>query len=119
MSLKRKRLPGGRWVTYVEKESTAADLEKARPEEIWTTGDGRKILPKDMDLRHIANVMKLLEGRQKATQVAAGLTPEEIAKVTGTTYPIYIALAKELARRIRGESPAPTENRVKRKFNWT
>lgn len=119
MPVKRKRLPSGKWITYTEKESTDADLAKAKPDEIWTTGDGRKILPKDMDLRHIANVMRLLEMRQRAIQKAAGLTDEEIATLTGTTNPIYVYLARELARRIRGESAEPSEKQVKRKFNWT
>lgn len=121
MPIKRKRLAGGKWVSWKQddRESSAEDIAKASPDEVWTSGDGRKLLPKDMDLRHIANVMKLLERRQYDTAKAAGLTEEEAKSLTANTSPIYKALARELGRRIRGETKEPDAPRPKRRFNFT
>lgn len=95
-NLKRKRLPGGKWITLKisERESSPADLAAAKPEEIWTAAEGRRILVRDMDTQHILAVKKILEERARGICVGVEIqaTPEAITKAAATISPIYKTL---------------------------
>ena len=53
------RLPDGRFITVTLRQSNPKDVARANEDEIWTTGDGRKLLPKDMQMSHLLNVCRL------------------------------------------------------------
>lgn len=113
---KRVRLPGGKWITRVLPESKLEDLATANPEEIWTTADGRKILVKDMDARHIANVIKTLKCRaateiDKVNSVLA-LDEKAVATFADKAFPIYKHLLVEFERKLGRAIEPPKPDRV-------
>lgn len=97
---KKIRLPGGKWITKVLPESNPAELAAALSDEVWECGDGRKILVKDMELRHVINVIRKLEERAEALlRQATGnsviaLNDGAIARMAQLQYPIYIKLVE-------------------------
>jgi hypothetical protein len=101
--LKRRRLPNGNWITQKLAESSSEDLAKAKPEEIWECGDGRRILPKDMEIRHLINTMNFLRSKLwKQTNVERST----LDNLTRQAEPIFKHLEAELQRRASG---APKE----------
>lgn len=95
---KRIRLRGGKWITKVLPESNPAELAAALECEVWECGDGRKILVKDMDPKHILNVIATLERRVVQDCAKFGTTPEKLA---AATFPVYVKLHEEFAKRLK------------------
>jgi len=113
---KRVRLPGGKWITCVLPESKPEELAAASPDEIWQTGDGRKILVKDMDARHIANVIKTLKCRA-ATSInqvnpVLALDQNAVAAMAEKSFPIYKRLLAEFERKLGRVSEPQKPERV-------
>lgn len=116
MKLKRKRLPGGNWITQSLVESSPETLAKAKPEEIWTTGDGRKVTFRDMESRHLMNVVLLMRGRTEFAMIRAnvdGVTFDDFAK---KFEPQYLAAHHELEIRLGIKTREP--KKVTRKFDF-
>lgn len=118
MKLKRKRLPGGNWITQKLVESSPETLAKAKPEEIWTTGDGRRVTFRDMESRHLMNVVLLLRARIQTsiTSLGAagiGIECEDYAK---EFQPQYLAAHNELEIRLGIKPREP--KKVTRKFDF-
>jgi len=116
MPLKRIKLANGKWISRREPESSPLELNTAQPEEIWKTSNGRRILIKDMETRHIANVMAILETRCKPTQARLreklGADAPTLAQVTGEAYPSYRLMEAQLIERHSATKPP-----AKRAFN--
>lgn len=113
---KRVRLPDGKWITVKLPESKPEDLAKASQDEIWTTADGRQILVKDMDARHIANVIKTLKCRAATSinQVNSVLALDEkaVATLAEKSFPIYKRLLAEFERKLGRVSEPQKPERV-------
>lgn len=130
--LKRVRLPGGGFITRKLYYSDPAEVARAKPEEIWKTGDEREILVKDMETTHIVNAMsKMMEsGWNEIVRIGvapiAGVmfetesTRESRAKATAAycyeKRPVFKTMQDELKRRL---NPQPkSEPQPLRKFDF-
>lgn len=104
------RLNDGRYVTIKMISSRPEDIEKASPEEIWTTGDGRKLLPKDMDMRHLLNTIKLIEQKSADAMAFHKISIEDIdlPSFAKQFYPVYEHMKNEMLYRI-GTKERPVE----------
>lgn len=120
---KRTRTSGGHWITRTIRESSAADLARAKPGEVWQSKDG-PILIRDMETRHLANAIRVLETR--AAKVAADHPSdsirEQLLQLDSATkarimFPIYENLWNELTRRLKQEPEAQPS--VSRKIDLT
>lgn len=129
--LKRVRLPGGNFITRKLPCSEPADLATAKPEEIWTCGDKREILIRDMELSHLINAMRTIYNAEYTKLREAGasgfniIDPEKnknshtrnrVRKICRQTRPQYAVMCDELDYRMgRKERPKPTT--TKRQFD--
>lgn len=73
--LKRVRTDDGRFYTLKLRESDPAELAAASPDEIWTCGDERKLLVKDMDTEHIANALQKMIEATRIKMARVGIFP--------------------------------------------
>ena len=112
--LKRIRLPGGNFITKKLPCSDAADLARAKPEEIWTCGDKREILIRDMELMHLVNCMKILRERTQLKLQEVGIkstTVKGLHKQAIKMFPQYVHMHDEFEIRMgRKERPSQQQN---------
>lgn len=69
------RLPNGKFITKVLRESNPFELAKAKPEEVWTTGDGCRLLIRDMETKHLLHCLRIMFERAHSKMKIAGLEP--------------------------------------------
>lgn len=122
------RLPSGRFITKVLRESDPAALAKAGPEEIWTTADGCRLLIRDMETTHIMNVLKQLYERAhnklkeaRLTTITGNLSeliesgPEHMERVNKAAldmFPQYRLMLEEMEIRLgKRQREEPTTTR--------
>lgn len=116
MKLNRKRLPGGNWITQKIVESSPETLAKAKPEEIWTTYDGRRVTFRDMESRHLMNVVLLLRGRTELKMNKAKIEGVALDDFAKEFEPQYLAAHHELEIRLGIKPREP--KKVTRKFDF-
>lgn len=123
--LKRVRLPGGQFITRKLPYSDPAEVARAKPEEVWKTGDEREILVKDMETTHIVNAMKRMMETALREMSALNIYPvmvDQNSRVAGAAKyccekrPVFKTMQDELKRRL---NPQPkSENQIIRKFDF-
>lgn len=125
------RLPSGKFITRTYRESSAADLAKASPDEVWTTAEGCKLVIRDMETTHIMNALRQLYERAhnklkeaKLTPVLGTLgdlissSPEHMRRVHAAAmemFPHYVKMLEEMEIRL-GTRKRKTETPTTRKF---
>lgn len=139
------RLPDGRFITRKLVESDPAALAKAKPEEIWHTGDGRDILIRDMDVMHLVNALRVqtqqayskmkmlgllspienmtVDGELSAAVVDLvldGQRCQDVIKFAMTTMPRFAVMRNELEIRMgrKQRAPEPVQEATARKFDF-
>lgn len=121
------RLPDGRFITRKIVESTVENLMKASPDEIWQTSDGRKIVAKDMELKHLMNAIFFMEKEATLKLQRLGIGEpqddkqrEAFKKVfEQTVRPQHAKLREELEIRLgKKQREKPAEEQPKRCFNF-
>jgi hypothetical protein len=102
------RLPDGRFITRKLVTSDPFALAMAQPDEIWETSDGRRIVAKDMELKHLMNAIFFMEKeateKLKRLNVGEPETKEQRAAFKKafdqTVRPQYAKLREELEIRL-------------------
>ncbi len=101
--LRPVRLSNGKFITIRLRQSRPEDVGRADKDEIWTTADGRKLLPKDMELNHLLNCVKQLEDRalraMQAHDLKLGEQVDSFQNFACQLYPVYRFMKREVAKR--------------------
>lgn len=115
----QRKYVNGRFITKTLWESSPEELRSAMKEEIWTTKDGRKILVRQMETRHIVNAINNLKLRAASAirNLKLETEPHEYALQTN---PQYVVLFAELRKRLEQTHGAKTEEKPQpgRKFDF-
>ena len=92
------RTPGGRYITRKLMESDPETLARAKPDEIWMAEGERPIVVADMELRHMMNVIRILEKRASDVMKEFGIKGN-VSQFAGQLDRRYITMCEELRRR--------------------
>ena len=103
---------------FETKRSTKEDITAAGPNHVWTTGDGIKVVVKDMESSHIMNCMRQLERRcaSLAARFGANESDSQLGDVAEEMFPIYGVMVSELQKRVSKTKAVSGMERSKRKF---
>lgn len=77
------------------------EIDAAKPDEKWQTSDGRVMLVKDMESKHIMNSMRVLENRVAGMKQRLSIPNVQPAAIAEEMFPVYENMKKELERRIK------------------
>lgn len=102
------RLPGGNYVTRKLMESDPETLARAKPDEIWMAEGERPIVVADMELRHLMNVIRILERRAEGVMKEFGIKGD-VHQFAGQLDRRYLTMTDELSRRASGAGTTPEE----------